>query len=149
MRIFDKAKLKPDCANCDAICCVALKLPYAHYPKPAGETCKNLDCATKRCMIFDQLETSGYGHCRKFDCYGAGPVVAELFRGMGENWLSDRKVANVQFNVFAIVYFTLLKYMRPEFKIDLGMPDAELEKFKPFTEAALQLLAEKADAFQK
>jgi len=147
MRIFDKTKLKPDCATCDAVCCAALKLPYAHYPKPARETCKNLDCATKQCTIFDKLESEGYSVCRKFDCYGAGPAVAQLFRGMGKNWMNDATTADVQFNVYAIVYVTLLKYMRPEFKIDFDMPESEIEKLKPFTEAALQLLAETADPF--
>jgi len=147
MQIFDKTKLKPDCANCDSICCVALKLPYDHYPKPAGETCKNLDCTTRQCAVFDRLETEGFVHCRNFDCYGAGPVVAELFKGMGKNWLSDRRIANVQFNVFAIVYVTLLKFMRPEFKIELGLEESEVETVRPFTEAALQLLAESADPF--
>lgn len=147
MRIFDKSKLKPDCTNCDSVCCAAVRLPYRHYPKPARETCKHLDCSTKRCTIFDRLETEGYDACREYDCYGAGPVVASLFRGMGKNWLSDPTIADTQFNVYAIVYVTLLKYMHPEWKIDLDLPVSEIEKLKPFTEAALQLLAEKADPF--
>lgn len=146
--VFDKAKLKPDCANCDALCCVALQLPYPHYPKPARVPCKNLDQACGRCTIFDRLEAEGFDICRSFDCYGAGPAVAKLFRGMGKGWLNDPAVAAVEFHVFAIVYFALVRYLHPDWPMKLDVPEEVLDELAPFTDAALQLLAESADPFE-
>jgi hypothetical protein len=146
-RIFDKAKLKTDCANCDAVCCAAVKLPYAHYPKPAREPCKHLDSGCTRCTVFDRLEELKYDICRSFDCYGAGPVVAKLFREMDRTWSRHPETATAQFHTFSLVYFHLVKYMHPDRAIELDVPADVIAELKPFTEAALQLLAETADPF--
>ena len=146
-RVFDKARLKTDCASCDAVCCAAVKLPYPHYPKPARVPCKHLDQANARCTIFDRLEDEGFTVCREFDCYGAGPAVARLFRAMGKNWISHPDVATVQFHTFSLVYFTLVRYLHPDRAIELDVPEAVIEELKPFTDAALDLLEESADPF--
>jgi hypothetical protein len=146
-QIFDKAKLKTDCPNCDAVCCAAVKLPYAHYPKPARVPCKHLDQDHARCTIFNRLEAAGFDICRSFDCHGAGPVVAKLFREMGKTWSSHPETATVQFHTFSIVYFHLVKYLHPDRAIELDVPADVLADLAPFTDAALQLLAESADPF--
>jgi hypothetical protein len=146
-RIFDKSKLKTDCANCDAVCCAAVRLPYAHYPKPPRVPCKHLDMEKRACTVFSELEARGYDICRGFDCYGAGVAVAELFRKLGKNWTSDPSVATVQFHTFSMVYFTLVKYLHPDRAIAIDVPEEVLEELKPFSEAALDLLAERADPF--
>jgi hypothetical protein len=148
-RIFDKAKLKTDCANCDAVCCAAVKLPYAHYPKPARVPCKHLDQDHARCTIFNRLEAEGFDICRSFDCYGAGPAVARLFREMGKSWIGDPAVATIQFHAFSIVYFELVKYLHPGRAIEMDVPAEVLAELTPFTEAALELLAASADPFQE
>ena len=146
-RIFDKSKLKTDCTNCDAMCCVAVRLPYAHYPKPPRTPCKHLDQTECRCTVFSELETLGYDICRGFDCYGAGVAVAKLFREMGKSWSTHPDIAAVQFHTFSIVYFTLVKYLYPDRVIELDVPYKIIEDLKPFTDAALDLLAESADPF--
>jgi hypothetical protein len=146
-RIFDKTKLKADCANCDAMCCVAVKLPYAHYPKPARMPCRHLDQGECRCTVFSELEERGYDICRGFDCYGAGVAVATLFRKLGKSWINDPETATVQFHTFSIVYFTLVKFLYPNRAIELDVPEKIIEDLTPFTEAALELLAEVADPF--
>ena len=54
-RIFDRSKLKTDCANCDAVCCAAVRLPYPHYPKPPRVPCKHLDTEKRCCTVFPEL----------------------------------------------------------------------------------------------
>ena len=147
-RIFDKTKLKADCVQCDAVCCAAVKLPYTHYPKPARVACKHLDQGAHRCTIFHRLEAEGFDICRGFDCYGAGPVVAKLFREIGKNWMHNPEIATAQFHTFSLVYFTLVKYLHPERAIEIDVPEDVRAGLEPFTEAALQLLADTADPFE-
>ncbi len=146
-RIFDKSKLKTDCANCDAVCCVVPSLPYAHYPKPPRVPCKHLDQQKSCCTVFDELEERSYTICRKFDCYGVGVAVAKLFREMGRSWNTHPETAINQFYTFTIVYFTMLQYLFPDQTIEFDIPDDIVENLKPFTEAALDLLSETADPF--
>lgn len=146
-RIFDKSKLRTDCANCDAVCCAAFRLPYADYPKPPRVPCKHLDLTRRRCTIFAELEARGYDICRSFDCHGAGVAVAALFRELGRSWNTDADIAAVQFHTFSIVYFTLVKYLNPDRAIELDVPANVIEDLKPFTEAALDFLADSADPF--
>ena len=146
-RVFDKAKLKSDCSKCDAMCCVAVKLPYPHYPKPARTPCRHLDQGAYSCTVFNELEGRGYDICRGFDCYGAGVAVAALFRELGRSWVDNPESATIQFHTFSIVYFTLVKFLYPDWAIELDVPEKVIEDLKPFTEAALELLAEVADPF--
>ena len=146
-RIFDKSKLKTDCANCDAVCCAAVRLPYAHYPKPPRTPCKHLDLGACRCTVFDKLEPMGYDICRGFDCHGTGVAVAKLFREMGRSWNTHPDTATIQFHTFSIVYFTLVKYLHPDRAIELDVPESVIADLKPLTEAALDMLAETADPF--
>ena len=143
-RVYDSAKLKIDCAKCDVLCCVAFKLPYDDYQKPAGVACKNLDADKKLCTIHGDLERRAYDHCTGFDCRGAGVAVSKLFRAMGRTWISDPDVATVEFQTFVIVYYTLLREIYPEAKFEFDVVDKLSAKLRadlqPFTDAALDLL---------
>ncbi|HEU5474444.1 MAG TPA: pentapeptide repeat-containing protein [Actinophytocola sp.] len=78
------AELRPDCANCAALCCVGLAFAESGefaFAKPAGRPCRNLlaDC---RCTIHDLLRERGFRGCVAYDCFGAGQrIVQDTFRG--------------------------------------------------------------------
>ena len=148
-RIFDKQKLKTKCAECDAVCCVASRLDLPHYPKPARTPCKHLDIEGGNCTIFDKLEDKGFDFCRDFDCYGGGFAVSEIFRQIGKNWASHPEIAELEFHSFSIVYFHLVKYLHPDSAIEMKVPEDIIEKLKPFTDAALDMLAADADPFEE
>ena len=149
VRIFDKSKLKPDCENCDALCCVATTFKTPNYDKPPRIACKHLDQVQNRCPIFDRLEEEGFTFCRDFDCYGGGPAVTALFKELGKNWMNAPEIAEVQYHTFSIVYFQLVKYLHPDRAIEIDVPDAIIEELKPFTEQALDKLAATADPFEQ
>lgn len=140
-RIYDSARLKIDCANCDVLCCVAFKLPYSDYQKPAGVACKNLDDAKKLCTIHGELEGRGYDHCTGFDCRGVGVAVSHLFREMGRTWISDPRVATFEFQTFIIAYYTVLRHLYPDLAFEYDPLKNFPSDIEPFVEAALDLLA--------
>jgi hypothetical protein len=142
-RIFDTAKLKPDCAKCDVLCCIAFMLPYPDYPKKPGEPCKNLDDTKCRCTIFNELDARGYGVCRQYDCRGTGSAVSTVFRGMDRTWITDTdpKVATAEFQTFTIAYYEILKYLYPDrMQRVLDIPADVQARLRPFVDAALDLL---------
>jgi hypothetical protein len=76
----DRTQLRPDCARCAALCCVAL--PFAASAdfaadKAAGEPCRHLQ-RDFRCGIHDRLRERGYPGCVAFDCFGAGQHVTQV-----------------------------------------------------------------------
>lgn len=82
--------LRPDCANCAALCCVVFAFDESEsfaIDKAAGEVCPNLsDCGG--CEIFSDRETLGFRGCISYDCHGAGQVVTqEVFKG--RSWRDD------------------------------------------------------------
>ncbi|GAA3392936.1 pentapeptide repeat-containing protein [Cryptosporangium minutisporangium] len=97
------ADLRPDCANCFALCCVAL--PFARsadfaVDKPAGTPCGNLT-AEHRCGIHARLRPSGFTGCTVFDCLGAGQRVSQQTFG-GRSWRDAPETAGAMFAVFAV-----------------------------------------------
>ena len=81
---IDPVDLRPDCARCEALCCVAPAFDRSDefaFDKPACVACPNLD-AGDRCRIHAGLEQAGFHGCVVYDCLGAGQrVVQELFPG--------------------------------------------------------------------
>lgn len=75
--------LTPDCANCAALCCVALAFDAGDmfaFDKAAGVPCKHLEGT--RCGIHAGLENAGLQGCVHYQCEGAGQrVVQEVFDG--------------------------------------------------------------------
>jgi hypothetical protein len=140
-RRFDPKKLRIDCERCDVLCCVAFKLPYDDYPKPAHVPCRHLDAAKSRCTIHDELKVRNYHSCTEFDCKGTGVAVSTLFRGMGRTWISDSepKIAKAEFAVFVYTYHAVLRHLYPDLSLEL--PDEPPADIKPFVDAALDLLS--------
>lgn len=82
--------LRPDCARCAALCCVALPFDRSSrfaIDKAANVPCPNLD-RHSRCRIHANLAARGFGGCVAFDCFGAGQrVTQEIFKG--RSWQDD------------------------------------------------------------
>lgn len=81
--------LKPDCAACAALCCMALAFDRGEdfaLDKPALHPCPNL--SGHDCTIHERLEARGFRGCTLYDCLGAGQrVVQEVFGGA--DWQRD------------------------------------------------------------
>ena len=108
------AELRPDCARCFGLCCVAL--PFAASSdfaadKDAGTPCGNLR-ADFRCGIHNRLRESGYRGCTVFECFGAGQKVSQITFG-GRDWRQHPGSARQMFAVFPVVrqLQELLRYL--------------------------------------
>ncbi|MEU9301887.1 pentapeptide repeat-containing protein [Streptomyces sp. NPDC048269] len=119
----DLPVLQADCANCFALCCVAL--PFARsndfaVNKPAGTPCKSLR-EDFRCGIHTRLRDSGFQGCTVFDCFGAGQQVSQVTFG-GRDWRTDPGTARRMFDVFPVMrqLHELLFYVAEA----LTLPDA-------------------------
>ncbi|WP_078556720.1 pentapeptide repeat-containing protein [Streptomyces sp. PCS3-D2] len=115
--------LQADCANCFALCCVAL--PFARsndfaVNKPAGTPCKNLR-QDFRCGIHTRLRDQGFQGCTVFDCFGAGQQTSQVTFG-GRDWRTHPGVRSEMFEVFPVMrqLHELLFYVDQA----LGLPDA-------------------------
>ena len=115
--------LHADCAQCFALCCVAL--PFARsadfaIEKPAGTPCRNLDGFA--CSIHDRLPAAGFPGCAAYDCFGAGQRTAQQTFD-GRHWRAHPEVAEPMFAAFATMrhLHELLWYVEAA----LGWPQAE------------------------
>ena len=136
-------RLKPDCANCDGLCCFAPRFEWPHYHKPGASACQNLDLGTMRCRIFERLEVEGYTTCRSWDCFGAGPAVTRLFREIGRTWRDDPEVAALETAVFAVVWAELHNHVYPA-RTPKTAPCsvADIARAQPLIDVVFKLLAE-------
>jgi uncharacterized protein YjbI with pentapeptide repeats len=83
----DMTGLRADCANCAALCCVALAFTRSAdfaADKRAGDPCRHLS-ARHTCGIHARLRESGYRGCTVYDCFGAGQQVTQVTFG-GADW---------------------------------------------------------------
>ena len=100
----DRLGLRAACADCFALCCVALNFTKsAHFAldKPAGRPCVNLR-DDDRCGIHSQLRDRGFSGCTVFDCFGAGQKVSQrTFHGV--SWRQDPNTARQMFAVFPVM----------------------------------------------
>ncbi|WP_375172930.1 hypothetical protein [Pseudooceanicola sp.] len=89
-----------DCANCAALCCVALAFDAGEsfaIDKPAGTPCPNL--AGHACSIHDRLDVQGFSGCVRYSCAGAGQrVTQELFDGV--SWRDDPTLLSPMMEAF-------------------------------------------------
>lgn len=98
-----RGALRPDCARCAGLCCVAPGFAAsADFPfdKPAGQPCPNL-LDDFRCGIHDRLRASGFPGCSVFDCFGAGQQVVQVTFA-GRDWRAPA-VTDEMFRVFAVM----------------------------------------------
>ncbi|MEU9085507.1 pentapeptide repeat-containing protein [Streptomyces sp. NPDC048357] len=115
--------LEADCANCFALCCVALPFAKSHdfaVNKPAGTPCKNLR-QDFRCGIHTRLRDTGFQGCTVFDCFGAGQQVSQVTFG-GRDWRAHPQTRGEMFEVFPVMrqLHELLFYIAEA----LTLPDA-------------------------
>jgi Pentapeptide repeats (8 copies) len=117
--------LRPDCASCVGLCCVAPAFSASAdfaIDKPAGAACPNL-LADFRCGIHARLRERGFPGCVAYDCFGAGQRVSrELFGGA--DWRGDPAVAGAMFATFADVrhLHELLWYLARALELPAALP---------------------------
>ncbi|MER5820508.1 pentapeptide repeat-containing protein [Streptomyces californicus] len=96
--------LRADCANCFALCCVALTLTASSdfaIDKEAGRPCPNLR-DDFGCGIHARLRAKGFPGCTVYDCFGAGQKVSQQTYG-GRDWRSSPDLAAQMFQVFPVM----------------------------------------------
>ncbi|MFJ3520231.1 MULTISPECIES: pentapeptide repeat-containing protein [unclassified Streptomyces] len=131
--------LQADCANCFALCCVAL--PFAKSSdfavnKPAGTPCKNLQ-QDFRCGIHTRLRDRGFQGCTVFDCFGAGQQVSQVTFG-GRDWRTHPGTARRMYEVFPVLrqLHELLFYVSEALTLPAAAPvHPELRRALTETEA--------------
>jgi hypothetical protein len=99
----DRQALRPDCANCFALCCTAFGFSRSAdfaVDKPAGTPCSNL-AADFSCTIHHSLRARGFHGCTVFDCFGAGQRVSQDLFG-GESWLEHPATKEKMFAAFKV-----------------------------------------------
>jgi hypothetical protein len=99
----DRQALRPDCANCFALCCTAFGFTRSAdfaVDKPAGTPCCNL-AADFSCTIHHSLRARGFHGCTVFDCFGAGQRVSQDLFG-GESWLERPAIKEEMFSAFKV-----------------------------------------------
>lgn len=96
--------LRGDCAQCAALCCVALAFdcsPLFAFDKPAGEPCANLS-ARGRCTIHAERAAKGFAGCEAYDCLGAGQAVTQGLFG-GASWRDEPALLRPMMRAFAVL----------------------------------------------
>nr|WP_211290650.1 pentapeptide repeat-containing protein [Actinoalloteichus hoggarensis] len=96
--------MSADCANCFALCCVALPFTASSdfaISKQAGTPCPNL-LSDFGCGIHTELRQRGFAGCTSFDCLGAGQQVSQVTFG-GRDWRSAPDTAGKMFAVLPIM----------------------------------------------
>lgn len=96
--------LRGDCAQCAALCCVALAFDRSAlfaYDKAAGEPCANLG-AKGRCAIHAERAAKGFAGCEAYDCLGAGQAVTQGLFG-GASWRDDPALLGPMMRAFAVM----------------------------------------------
>ena len=83
-------ELRPDCARCDALCCVVLAFDASSafaFSKPACVPCRNLS-ADNTCTVHEGLAEQGFRGCAVYDCNGAGQrLTGQVFKN--RSWRDD------------------------------------------------------------
>ena len=99
---MNTVSLRPDCARCAALCCVALAFDRSEmfgFDKPAGEPCRHLT-AGGRCTIHAERAARGFAGCVAFDCLGAGQQVTQAVFG-GRSWRDDPELLEPMMRAFS------------------------------------------------
>ncbi|MEL4319442.1 pentapeptide repeat-containing protein [Leifsonia sp. YIM 134122] len=102
--LTDRSALRADCANCFALCCVALNFVASAdfaIDKSAGDPCPNLQ-DDYRCGVHAELREIGFRGCTVYDCFGAGQHISQQTFG-GRSWRADRSTASAMFASFGVM----------------------------------------------
>jgi hypothetical protein len=142
-----KHDLKPDCARCASLCCVAFafnSLDSFAIDKKAGEPCPKLS-SCGGCSIYDDRERLGFRGCVGFNCYGAGQrVTQEFFHG--QTWKEDSRILEPMVRLFIAINraHEVLQLLREVQAFDL--PPEKLQQATGF-EVALETKAQTEQEF--
>lgn len=101
---MDATLLRADCANCAALCCVALAFDRSELfaiDKACGEACPNLD-GSGGCRIYEDRAGYGFRGCEYFDCLGAGQRVTQDLFG-GRSWQQEPGLLAPMLRAFEIM----------------------------------------------
>ncbi|OWY02045.1 hypothetical protein [Thioclava sp. IC9] len=122
-------RLKTDCSQCAALCCVVLSFDKGKdfaFSKNPGEPCRNL-CGHD-CSIHDKLTQKGMAGCVAYDCLGSGNrVVQEVFGG--QSWQEEPRLAAVMMEAFSAMceVHKRIDLLRAAETLSLG-PDEERKR---------------------
>jgi hypothetical protein len=97
---MNDAMLRADCARCTGLCCVAHAFDRSEefaYDKPCDEGCRHLT-ATYQCGIHAERVLRGFGGCERYECFGAGQKVSEIYQG--RTWREYPTEAQEMFETF-------------------------------------------------
>ncbi|MEN6327437.1 MAG: pentapeptide repeat-containing protein [Syntrophomonas sp.] len=100
----NRSDLRPDCAKCFGLCCVALYFSTSEgfpFDKDAGHPCHNLQ-SDYRCCVHESLGERGLKGCMAFECFGAGQKVAQVSFN-GNDWRKAPESAEQMFEVFLVM----------------------------------------------
>lgn len=124
-----RESLRPDCANCFGLCCVAFHyLKSEDFPvnKPAGQPCVHL-ADSYACTIHSELRERGFKGCTVYDCLGAGQFVSQVTFD-AQSWREGEVDGTRMFAVLPIVtqVHELLLYISEILSRDIPEGDARL-----------------------
>jgi hypothetical protein len=92
--------LRPDCAACCGLCCVAPGFDAEQgfgYDKPPHQACRHLQ-GDYRCAIHPRLAAEGFPACSSYDCHGAGQRATREFAP--DTWQTTPERAAAQHAAF-------------------------------------------------
>lgn len=124
-----RESLRPDCANCFGLCCVAFHyLKSEDFPinKPAGQPCVHL-ADSYACTIHSELRERGFKGCTVYDCLGAGQFVSQV-TFHGRSWREGEVDGPRMFAIVPIMsqVHELLLYITDILSRDIPEHDARL-----------------------
>ena len=97
---MNDAMLRADCARCAGLCCVAHAFDRSEefaFDKPCDEACHHLTPAFQ-CGIHAERALRGFGGCERYECFGAGQKISEIYKG--RTWRESPAEAQEMFETF-------------------------------------------------
>ena len=129
---MNDAMLRADCARCAGLCCVAHAFDHSEafaYDKPCDEACHHLTPAFQ-CGIHAERALRGFAGCERYECFGAGQKVSEIYEG--RTWREYPAEASEMFETFRTLrkVHELLVLLRAAAKLPL--PHAATQRRQAF-----------------
>ncbi|HEV2650149.1 MAG TPA: hypothetical protein VGU69_02730 [Rhizomicrobium sp.] len=131
---MNDAMLRADCTRCAGLCCVAHAFDRSEefaFDKACDEACHHLT-QKFRCGIHAERALRGFGGCERYECFGAGQKLSEIYEG--RTWRDSPAEAHEMFEVFRILrkVHELLVLLRAAGKLPL--PQIASQRLKAFEE---------------
>ena len=124
---MDDALLQADCSRCAGLCCVAYPFDRSEefaFDKAGDEPCRHLT-RSFQCGIHAQRAQRGFSGCARYDCFGAGQRITDIYEG--RNWRDSPEQGAEMLEVFRILrrVHELLMLLRAAGKLSLPRHDAQ------------------------